>query len=87
MDAPPWIDGLGTSLGCSICQILIDMLFYQYEYFANFLINIDICKNVLINIDTDINIFEDGQINIDMANNAANNLQIKELGGCMCKVG
>ena len=61
----------------------------------NILFNIDtginIFKNGHINIDIDIDIFQtvliDIDIHIERSPNAANNLQIKELGGCMCKVG
>ena len=70
-----------TLVGCSICQILIDTICYRYRYFAKFpyryryryfsktSYRYRYFQNCLIDIDFDIDIFQNCFIDIDIFKN------------------
>ena len=53
-------------IGCSICQILIDTIFYRYQYFAKFAYRYQYFKNGRMDIDVNIDIYQIVLIYIDM---------------------
>ena len=53
-------------IGCLMCQILIDPIFYRYRYFAKFAYQYQYFKNGRMDIDINIDIYQIVLIYIDM---------------------